>query len=395
MKTIIIGGGASGMMASIYSNNAIILEKNNLLGKKILITGNGKCNYYNENQNIDNYNTSNIDILSQIVTKNNTDKILEQFDKIGIIPKIKNGYYYPESNQAVSVKAGLLKEIENNNTKICTNTEVLNVEYENGFIVKTNNGIYKADKLVVATGSKACPKTGSDGFGYELLKKFGHTIIKPLPALVQLKGNGNYFKEWAGIRCDVKVSYENRIEEGEIQLTDYGVSGVCVFNLSSKIARDLDNKQVNININFVPFLNITTNKELIEFFDKRNKKVRNRNMSELLDGFLNYKLGNLLLKLSKIKNDSNWNQLSNDQKNCLMNNLLNFKLEIVGINSFDKAQTCSGGVPLDEINPNTMESLKQKGLYITGELLDVDGKCGGYNLTFAFITGMLAGEDND
>ena len=395
MKTIIIGGGAAGMMAAIYSKDAIILEKNNLLGKKILITGNGKCNYYNENQNIDNYNTNNIDVLKQIININNTTKILNQFDNMGIIPKIKNGYYYPESNQAVSIQNTLLKEIENNNTKIYTNTEVLSVEYNNKFIIKTNNGVYESDKLVVATGSKACPKTGSDGFGYELLKQFGHTIIKPLPALVQLKGNGNYFKDWAGIRCDVKVSYENKIEEGEIQLTDYGVSGVCIFNLSSKIARDLENKPVHININFVPFLNINTKEQLKEFFNERNKTVKNRNISELLDGFLNYKLGNLLLKLSGIKNNYSWNDLNDKQKDNLMSNLLNFKLEIIGTNSFDKAQTCSGGIPLDEINPKTMESLKQKNLYIVGELLDVDGKCGGYNLTFAFITGMLAGEDND
>ena len=395
MKTIIIGGGAAGMMAAIYSKDAIILEKNNSLGKKILITGNGKCNYYNENQNIDNYNTNNIDVLEQIININNTTKILNKFDNMGIIPKIKNGYYYPESNQAISIQNTLLKEIENNNTKIYTNTEVLSVEYNNKFIIKTNNGEYESDKLIVATGSKACPKTGSDGFGYELLKQFGHTVIKPLPALVQLKGKGNYFKDWAGIRCDVKVSYENKTEEGEIQLTDYGVSGVCIFNLSSKIARDLENKPVHININFVPFLNINTKEQLKEFFSERNKTVKNRNISELLDGFLNYKLGNLLLKLSGIKNNYSWNDLSDIQKNNLMNNLLNFKLEIIGTNSFDKAQTCSGGIPLDEINPKTMESLKQKDLYIAGELLDVDGKCGGYNLTFAFITGMLAGEDND
>ena len=395
MKTIIIGGGAAGMMAAIYSKDAIILEKNNSLGKKILITGNGKCNYYNENQNIDNYNTNNIDVLKQIININNTTKILNKFDNMGIIPKIKNGYYYPESNQAVSIQNTLLKEIENNNTQIYTNTEVLSVEYNDKFIIKTNNGVYESDKLVVATGSKACPKTGSDGFGYELLKQFGHTIIKPLPALVQLKGNGNYFKDWAGIRCDAKVSYENKTEEGEIQLTDYGVSGVCIFNLSSKIARDLENKPVHININFVPFLNINTKEQLKEFFSERNKTVKNRNISELLDGFLNYKLGNLLLKLSGIKNNYSWNDLNDKQKDNLMNNLLNFKLEIIGTNSFDKAQTCSGGIPLDEINPKTMESLKQKDLYIVGELLDVDGKCGGYNLTFAFITGMLAGEDND
>ena len=398
MRVIVIGGGASGIVSAIYAsknNDVTILEKNNTLGKKILITGNGKCNYYNDYHSIDCYNTQNKEILKEIVTEDNRKEILNLFDRIGIVPNIKNGYYYPHSNQAVSVQTALIKEAKNKGVNIITECEVISIDYKDEFIIKTKTEEYKADKVIVATGSKASPKTGTDGIGYKFAKHFNHTIIKPLPALTGLKAKGNYFKDWKGIRTDVKLTYKDKMEIGEIQLTDYGVSGVCVFNLSSIIARDLEQKSPILKINFVPFLNIETIDELITYFDKRDKLVENRSISELMDGFLNYKLVNLLLELSNIKKEYTWNNLDIYKKQKLMHNLLNFEVEIIGTNDFDKSQTCSGGIKLDEVNPNTMESLKQKGLYFTGELLDVDGKCGGYNLEFAFITGFLAGDNID
>lgn len=401
MDVIVIGGGASGLVAAIYAarNNhrVTLLEKNNNCGKKILITGNGKCNYWNQDQDIMHYHTSNEDVLNEIITEENKQEILTFFDELGIVPNIKNGYYYPYSNQATSIQTSLIKEALNNNVNIIYE-EVLDIDKENEFVVKTTNKKYKADKVIIATGSKACPKTGSTGIGYILANKFKHNIIKPLPGLVQLKGEGNYFKDWSGIRTEVQISlYENKKfikqEKGEIQLTDYGVSGICVLNLSSFIARSLDqNKNIDLLINFVPFLDLKTKWEVITFIEQRNKTMINRTVSELLDGFLNYKLVNLLLKLSNIKKDDNWNNLTNNQKDLLSQNLLEFKLKIIGTNSFEQAQVCSGGIPLNEINPNTMESLKQKDLYFVGEVLDVDGDCGGYNLGFAWITGMLAGK---
>ena len=396
MKTIIIGGGASGLVAAIYASknsDVTLLEKNDKLGKKILITGNGKCNYWNDNQDINNYYSNNIDILKTILTDKNKEEIKRMFDKIGLVPKIKNGYYYPYSNQAITVQTALIKELENNNVNIKLNTTVLDISYKDEFIIKTNNGEFKADKVIVSTGSYACSKTGSDGFGYEIAKKYNHNIIKPVPSLVQLKAKGNYFKEWSGIRTDVKITYQDLSEIGEIQLTDYGVSGVCVYNLSSIISRDLLTTNPILKINFLPF--IKTSEELHKYLDDRNKTVVNRNISELLDGLFNYKLVNLLLKLSNIDRDEYWNNISMNKKTILIDNIVDFTLEIIDTTGFDKAQTCSGGIPLTEINPSTMESLKQKGLYFTGEVLDADGKCGGYNLEFAFITGYLSGVNND
>jgi len=395
-KVVIIGGGASGLVAAIYAakdkNDVTILERNNSVGKKILITGNGRCNYFNENQSLCHYHSSDKHLLGKILTIHNLSEVLGLFDEIGIVPKIKNNYYYPNSNQAVSIKEALLLECQLLGVQIKTDYLVQEIiKQDNKFII--NNEI-TADKVIIATGSKAAPKTGSDGIGYTIAKKLNHTIIKPLPALVQLQSDDS-IKDWNGIRCDVNVTLMEKgkkIKEeiGEIQLTDYGVSGICIFNLSGYIARGLDNNQKEeLLINFLPDI-----KDFITYMEERNKKVKGRNISRLFDGLLNYKLADVLIKKSKINKDVYWDQLTQKQKENLSQNITNLKLNITGTNSFDKAQICSGGIPLTEINQTTMESLKTQGLYFAGEILDVNGDCGGYNLSFAWVTGMLAGKDN-
>lgn len=399
---IIIGGGASGLVAAIYAaqsgKKVTILEKNKTCGKKILITGNGKCNYWNADQSLAHYHSNNEESLKSILTENNQQEILNLFDSLGIIPKIRDGYYYPYSNQATSIQTALIKECEIQNVEILTETEVLNLTKENKlYQIITNNGIFTSSKVILSTGSKACPKTGSDGLGYKLATSLGHSLIKPLPALVQLKASTSYLKEWHGIRSDVSVSLienNNKIatQIGEIQLTDYGVSGICIFCLSGQASKGLfQNKQEQISINFLHPFNINNKEEFTIWMNKRNTIVPNRTVSELLDGLLNYKLINLILKLSKIDRTASWHNLSIKEKYLLGTNFTNFTLNITGTNSFEQAQTCTGGISLTEINLNTMESLYSKNLYITGELLDADGDCGGYNLSFAWITGMLAG----
>ena len=401
-EIVIIGGGASGLVAAITAakqgKRVTILEKNNIIGKKILVTGNGRCNYFNQDQNIEHYRSENPELLEKLITKSNLEKVLQFFEEIGIEPKIKNGYYYPYSNQAESIQNALITEINNLDIEIKNEIEVKEIKKQNDkFIITTNEQSITADIVIIATGSKSAPKTGSDGIGYEICKKLGHTIIKPLPALVQLKGNEKYFKEWNGIRADVTISlYEDNKhiaqETGEIQLTDYGISGICVMNLSGRVARGLYNgKKEYVKINFLNGLNLQTPDQFIEFMNKRNNTMKNRTISELLEGIINYKLVNVLLKKSKIQNNTKWNQLLEQQKIEIAKNIVELKIEITDTNSYDKSQVCSGGIPLNEIDTNTMESKKVKGLYIIGELLDCDGDCGGYNLTWAWITGMIAG----
>lgn len=402
-NVIVIGAGASGLIAAIYAkskgNNVILLEKNEICGKKILATGNGRCNFWNEDQRLEHYRSSNFTKLEKIINNKNREEILKFFEKIGIEPKIKNGYYYPNSNQAISIKKALELEAKKQNVIIKTDSEVVDLKKEkDDFKVILKNGQeIISNSVILATGSKAAPKTGSDGIGYQICKKFNHTIVKPLPALVQLKADGKFLKDWEGIRTDVLVKlYENgkKIGEeiGEIQLTNYGISGICVFNLSGRVSRGLnENKKENVRINFLNSLNINSSKDFIEWMNKRNLLVKDRSIFELLEGVLNYKLVNVLLKKSKINNNMKWEELSLSSKNDLAENITSFELDIIGTNSFDKAQVCSGGIPLNEIDVKDMQSLKVKGLYIIGELLDVDGDCGGYNLEWAWITGMIAG----
>ncbi len=401
-KVVIIGGGASGLTTAIFAKNkeneVIILERNKDCGKKILITGNGKCNYYNSKQNINHYHSENEDLIEKIINKETNKQVLNFFDSLGIVPKIKNGYYYPFSNQAITIKNMLLLEAKRKKITMKNDFLVESItKKEDKFIIASKKNKITADVVVVATGSFACPKTGSDGMGYKFLNQLGHSIIKPLPALVQLKTTGNYLKDWSGIRTDVKLSlYENnklkKEEQGEIQLTNYGISGICTFNLSGIIARGLDkNKKEVIKINFLPFLDFTKVEDYILWMDSKMDFVKNRTISEMLEAMLNYKLVNIILKESKINNSSYWYDLSPAKKQTLVNNLIAFEVMIMGTNSFNEAQVCSGGIPLTEINVKTMESKKIKDLYITGELLDVVGDCGGYNLTFAWTTGILAG----
>lgn len=400
-EIVIIGGGASGLVSAIIAarkgKKVAILERNNICGKKILVTGNGRCNYFNEDQNIKHYRSNDTELLKEIITKKNQEKVLQFFKEIGIEPKIKNGYYYPFSNQAVSIQNALLTEIKNLDIEIRNEVEVRKIKKQNDkFIIMTDKENIEANKIIISTGSKSAPKTGSDGSGYKICKELGHTIIEPLPALVQLKGKEKYFKEWNGIRADVAINlYEDNKEiakeVGEIQLTDYGISGICVMNLSGRVARGLyTGKDEYVKINFLSNLNINTVQECIGFIDKRNKSMKNRTISELLDGIINYKLLNVLLKNLKNKQ---WNEISAKDKEKIAESLVELKVNMIGTNSFDKSQVCSGGIPLKEIDINTMESKLVNGLYIIGELLDCDGDCGGYNLTWAWITGIIAGEE--
>ena len=377
-RIIIVGAGAAGMLAAIHAktkyNQVILIERNTNCGKKILITGNGKCNYLNDDFNISHYRSDNLEFLKNIITEENKKLLITKLKKIGIEPKIKNGYYYPMSNTSVSIQNALLLTLKQKGIEIITNTTITDIKkINNKFIL---NDKFTCDKLIIAAGSSACPKCGTDGTIYDALKPLGLKIKKPLPALVQLKSEGKFLKEWAGIRCDCELSlYENdkliKKSIGEVQLTDYGISGICTFQLSSDCIRGLDSgKKEVIKINFLPDI-----KDFDTFYLNRVKLLKGRNDIELFEGLINYKLLYVLFKHNKNIKEA----------------LTSFSLEITGYNGFDKAQVASGGIKLTEINDN-FECKNIKDLYIIGEALDVDGDCGGYNLAFAFLSGIIAGE---
>lgn len=365
--------------------NITIIEKNNKCGKKLLLTGNGRCNYWNKDISIDKYYTNNKEVLKKIINKENQNKTFDFLSNLGIYPKIIASYYYPYSLEGSSVNDIFLNKIKKHN--ILYNTNVISIKKEaNKFIVITNNGKYLFDKLIIATGSKAYPKTGSNGDGYIFAERFGHTIISVKPSLTALQTSFN-LNNIAGVRSDVKLSlYHNNVlikeERGQIQFTKEYISGICVFNLSNIIVRNnFDN--YNIKINFLPDID-----NVKSFLIKRKDTIYN-----MLNTIINTKIINLFLNILKQDKDTLYDNLSIEEKDKLVQMLTNFDLKIIGSQDFNSAQVCSGGISLKEINANTMESKLIDGLYFTGEVLDVDGICGGFNLAFAFITGFLVALD--
>ncbi len=394
---VIIGGGVSGIVSAIKSfngrNRITILERNDKCLKKLLLTGNGRCNYFNDDTSISNYHSMREDLLDKVINSDNMSRILDFYNELGIIPKIKNGYYYPFSNQASTVRDALLFEVMKLGISIKYNYLVEKIEHSNNkFII---NDSIVCDKVIIATGSCSYPKTGSDGMGYDFLRKFGHNIIKPLPALVQLNSDFKYCRELSGIRSDVILSlYEDdefiSSSVGEVQLTDYGISGICTFNLSHFVTRGLyvGRKEV-IKVNFLPFIK----DNYMEWFNTYSNKHNDKNIYMLLCNILNYKLVKVILKVCSIDNETYYNELDYNSRSLLIDNLTNFKFNIVSTKDFNFSQVCNGGVSLDEVNLSTFESLIVDGLYITGEVLDINGNCGGYNLICAVISGILVGDD--
>ena len=385
MKIIVVGGGASGIVASIFAkknNEVIVLEKNSKCLKKLLITGNGKCNYFNDDFNVSHY-YSDCD-LSSIINNSNKGKVLNFFSSIGVVPKVKNGYYYPNSSQSYSVYNSLLKEASLRGVQIVYDCKVLNIVKDGtGFVVHTDNGDYVCDKVIVSTGGKSYPKTGSEGDGYLFGSAFGHKIVDVVPSLVGLVSDDKFIKSLSGVRCDACVSLGSKSEIGEVQFTDYGLSGICIFNLSNVF-----DKSGIVKINFL-YNFVTDFDSFCKFFDDVNSKVKGRSIGELLEGYLNYNIVNVVLKKCGIDFSCSWDDCN---KKKLFDNLFSFSVNVVGTRGFDFAQVSRGGISLTDIDINTFESKIVPGLYFTGEVMDVTGDCGGYNLGFAFLSGMIAGE---
>ena len=236
---LIIGGGASGLAcaikASLNGSKVTIIEKNNKLGKKLLATGNGRCNFWNKEQDLNKYHSNNIDILEDIYNLKK-DEVLKFFDDLGIIYHDIRGFYYPITNQASTIVNALINKLEKLKVNIIYNEEVLNIDKVNDkFIIKTNNNSYEAKKVVMATGSKA--SLNENYLGYDIVKNLGHTITNLKPSLVQVMGSDNYYNLWNGVRSNANLTLivDNKIikeENGEVQFTSYGLSGICLFNLS-------------------------------------------------------------------------------------------------------------------------------------------------------------------
>lgn len=401
----IIGAGPAGMMAAITAAESradvTLLEHNDRIGKKILSTGNGRCNFSNVNQKEEFYRSDNKKFPWEVIQKYPVEQTIDFFETLGIYPKDKNGGLYPFSEQASAVLDVLRMEVERLRIHVLTGIHVKEiVRQKKGFrILATVNGKeekrFLADSIVLCTGSKAASKLGSDGSGYDLAKKLGHHMIPVVPALVQLKCKENYFKSLAGIRLHGKVSLyvEQKLQgndTGEIQLTDYGISGIPVFQISRYAAKGIyEKKAVHAVLDFMPDM---SSEELEKFLLQRKSERPVKEMEQFFTGIFNKKLITVLLKNANISLHKKAGELSIKEIKNLVFHIKEWKVEIIGTNPFEQAQVCAGGVDTREIDPETMESKLVDGLYFAGELVDVDGICGGYNLQWAWSSGYLAGK---
>ncbi len=399
--TIIIGSGPAGMTAAISfrksnsENTICILEHNDRPGKKILSTGNGKCNLTNMDMKPDYYHSDSGNDYYKVIENFPPQKVREFFMSMGMLTKEKKGYVYPNSEQASAVLDTLRYELERLKIRVYTEIHISKITHNSRFIIRTDKESFECSRLILACGSKCATKTGSDGSGYTLAKGFGHSIVNVIPALTQLRCNGSYFKEVSGVRCEaaLQVICDNRIiasDTGELQLTDYGISGIPTFQISRFVKRLLDeNKKPVIHINFMPSSDIKSIKKMLLAFGQHNQKL---DMYSVMAGIFNKKLANVLLKEAGIKPSMLFNDCDLQSIDRLCVNITDFKVYPTDTNGFENAQVCAGGIALSEIDMNTMESLKCRNLFFAGEIMDVEGKCGGYNLTWAFASGYLAGK---
>ena len=388
MRIVIIGAGVSGLITAINSKNEdneiIVLEKNSDAGKKILVTGNGRCNFLNDDYSKTHFHSLINNDIDKIINEDNKNRILNFIKDLGIETKTKNGYYYPFTNKASTIKDAFYKEAISKGVKFIFDYTVNNIKInDNKFLI--NNDI-EADILVLSSGSKSYPITGTTGDSYNLAKELGLNVTKTYPSLVQIETDDlKNLNILNGVRCDALVSiYDNdkKIKEelGELQLTNYGVSGICIFNLS-RYASILE-KSI-IHINFMPYT-----KDPITYFDN----LKDNKIYELLERIINEKIASVIVRESNIDKNKLKSELTKEEKLKLINLLTDYKLNVTGTKGFDNSQVTMGGVDLNEIDINTFESKKIPNLFLTGELLDVDADCGGYNFSFAMLSGLIASD---
>ncbi|MEG0565742.1 MAG: NAD(P)/FAD-dependent oxidoreductase [Hungatella sp.] len=393
---IVIGGGASGMMAAITAAGigakVILLEHTDRIGKKLLATGNGRCNLTNLCQSASCYRSSQPEFPFPLIERYSVERTIAFFRELGILTKNKNGYIYPYSEQASAVLEVLRMEILHRKIDILYECEVQKMKPS--WQIETNQGSYHADAVILATGSKAAPVTGSDGSGYRLAKSLGHSIIEPLPALVALRCKEKHYKQLAGIRTEAMLTLQAdgltlAQESGELQLTEYGISGIPTFQISRYAsAAQKEGREVRVLIDFMPQL---SQPELETFLKDRRKATEGKTCEEWLIGTLHKKLIPVLLKLAGIRAGDAASSITNRQWNEFIKQIKSYETFVIGTNPYEQAQVCCGGVDTREVSSTTLESKLVKNLYFAGELLDVDGICGGYNLQWAWSSGCIAG----
>lgn len=404
-KCIIIGAGAAGLMCAVCAsekgNEVILIEKNEKIGKKLLITGKGRCNITNsgEIEDIINNTPGNGNFLySALYTFSNSD-IIEFFNNNGLETKVeRGGRIFPVSDKAFDVIRVFENLIRKHKIKLLLNTTVKDILINNNEVygvLLNNKKKVECDKIVVATGGVSYPLTGSTGDGHRFATKVGHTITDLKPSLVPIETKEEWVKDLQGLslrNVEIKVTSSKKklyTDFGEMIFTHYGVSGPLILSSSRHII-GFENKDVKFTIDLKPSLDYEKlEKRLLRDFDKN----LNRQLKNSLDEILPQKMIPVFVKLSGIDENKIVNQITKEERKRLIELFKNFEFSFKKFRPIKEAIITAGGVNIDEVNPSTMESKIVKNLYIVGELLDLDAYTGGYNLTIAFSTGYLAGQN--
>jgi hypothetical protein len=397
---IIIGAGAAGLMCAISAKqknsrlSVAIIEKNSRVGKKLLATGNGRCNLTNQHISTSRYCGSFVNQSKAIFEKYTTEYLLDIFSSLGLLTYADaEGRYYPICKQASAVLDVLRFACERLGVDICCDESIKSIKKQGSvFCTKTVENEYKSKKLVIACGSKAAPKLGGNASAADYLKNFGHSFVPFSPALCSVKVKSDILKSLKGIRAVCNASLINdkgnviKSESGEVQFSDTALSGICVFNLSL-----YSKKAEYISLDLLPDYSFN---EVYNILLKQYSLFSEQSADNLFTGILQKRLAQAVMKSAKISDLSRpCSALSKQELKKICEAVKNLRFKITENSGFEQAQCALGGVKGQEIDEKTMQSKITKGLYIAGEAIDICGECGGFNLHFAFSSGHLAGEN--
>lgn len=397
---IIVGGGASGLTAAILcareGMNVTLLEQNRKIGKKILVSGNGKCNISNRYISANRFHSQNPEFVETLLKENDFPVVEKFFASIGLeLTEGKEGQMFPMSLQSSSVVDLLIYEAEKVGVKICCDCAVTSIGKEKGlFVLETTQGIKRCQKLLIASGSPAAPQLGGSNAGYAFATKMGHSLIARHPSLVQLCSDDEWVKRCAGVKiAGIAKLYANgqyiTEKKGDLLFTSYGISGLAILDISREVSLRLAQfDYCELSLDLMPGLN---KEKLTNLLMKRVQQQSEKPIALWLQGILNKKLLFIILEQSKCKALKE-QDLNRKEIGKLVYTIKNLKLSISDTRGFKGAEVVAGGVDTAEIDPKTMESKIIPGLYFAGEILDVDGDRGGFNFHFAWISGMRAGK---
>lgn len=393
MKIAVVGAGASGLFASGLlaqkGEDVVVFDKNEKIGKKLFITGKGRCNLTNlcsVEDFLKNVVRGEKFLKSSLYNFSSQDCV-DFFEGLGLKTKVERGNrVFPESDKSSDVIKALKKHCDG--VKFCLNEKVENVHFDgekNQFVLKTNCGRYFFDKVVVATGGKSYSSTGSTGDGYKIAESFGHKIIKPVSALCPIKLKNWFVKKLQGVslknvQLDVVADGKRMSFFGEMLFTEDGISGPIVLSASSLVNRS---EKVTLSLDFKPAL---TEKQLDARLLRDFEENKNKNLKNVLKGLFPMAVAEIFAKAIGMDDNKKINEITKEERAKLVENIKNFKLNFAGLYDINAGIVTSGGVALDQINPKTFESKLQKGLYFLGEVLDVDALTGGYNLQIAWAS---------